>query len=110
MPNDDVNQKNNIPSLGVSNLEQLMQENLELTREIAEQTRKTKKYILFGQIFNVVKIVLILGPIIVAIIYLPSLLKQWVGAYSELLGGGTGQTILEGNSFIHNLFGQNISK
>lgn len=65
---------------------------------------------MFGQVLNIVKVVLIAGPIILAIIYLPPLIQQWFGAYAELLGGGTGQTILEGNSFVNQLFGKNFSK
>lgn len=109
MPDEEQNQEhNNQPDSGErATLEQLVRENLELTREIIEHTRKTRKYILFGQVLNVVKVVLIAGPIILAIIYLPPLLGQWFGAYSELLGGGTGTTILQGNSFINQLFGQN---
>ncbi|MAG28747.1 hypothetical protein CL632_01175 [bacterium] len=81
-----------------------MRENLTLTKEIMEHTRKTRRYILFAQILNVLKVVLIIGPIILAILYLPPLIEQLLGTYSELLGGGTGQTILEGNSFVNKLF------
>ncbi|MBI4122688.1 MAG: hypothetical protein HY462_01690 [Parcubacteria group bacterium] len=84
---------------------ELLAENLALTREIYEHTKKTQRYILFGQIFTVVKIVLIVGPLIFAIIYLPPLLREAAGAYSELLGGGTGSTIIEGSSFVNQLFG-----
>lgn len=87
-----------------------MRENLKLSREIIEHTRKTRQYILFGQVLSIVKVVLIAGPIIIAIIYLPPLLQQWFGAYTDLLGGGTGQTMLEGNSFVNQLFGRNLSK
>lgn len=84
-------------------LEDLVRENLELTKEIFELTKKTRKYILFGQIMNVVKIVLIIGPIIIAIIYLPSIIKEFFGTYSELLGGGAGKTLIEGGGFVNQL-------
>jgi hypothetical protein len=83
-----------------------MRENLALTKEIIEHTRKTRRYILYGHIFNIIKIVLIVGPIIVAILYLPPLIQSLLGTYTELLGGGTGQTVLQGNGFINQLFGQ----
>ena len=92
------------PKSSSDTIERLVRENLTLTKEIIEHTRKTRRYILYGHIFNVVKIVLIVGPIILAILYLPPLLEQVFGTYSELLGGGTGQTLLEGNSFINKLF------
>jgi len=86
-----------------NSLEDLVRENLELTKEIFELTKKTRKYILFGQIMNVVKIVLIMGPIIIAIIYLPPIIKEFFRTYSELLGGGTGKTLLEGSGFVNQL-------
>jgi O-antigen/teichoic acid export membrane protein len=92
------------PKSDITTLESLIRENLALTREIAEHARKTRRYILFAQILNILKVVLIIGPIIFAIIYLPPLIQQWLGAYSDLLGGGTGQTVLQGNSFINQLF------
>lgn len=86
-------------------LEELLAENLMLTREIYERTKKTQRYILFGQIFTIVKMILIVGPIILAILYLPQLVREAVGAYSDLLGGGTGSTIIEGSGFVNQLFG-----
>ena len=110
MPNGETNQKSNAPEFPLSepaSLEQMVRENLELSREILLHTRKTRKYMLFGQVLNVVKVVLIIGPIIVALIYLPPLIQQLFGTYSDLLGGGTGQTILEGTGFINSIFNQN---
>lgn len=107
MPNEKPNQPNTSSqgeASGIASLESLIRENLELTREIIEHTRKTRRYILFGQVLNVIKVVLIAGPVILAIIYLPPLIQEWFGAYTELLGGGTGQTVLEGNSFINSFF------
>ena len=89
---------------GNTSIEQLLKENLELTREIHEHTRKTRRYLLFAQILNVIKVILIVGPIILAILYLPPLIRQALGMYTELIGGGTGQTLLEGGSFVEKLF------
>jgi len=89
-----------------SNIERLMKENLELTREIHEYTKKTRKYILFAQILSIVKIIIIVGPIILAILYLPPLLSGAFSTYSDLLGSGTGQTVIEGNSFLNKLLGK----
>jgi len=60
---------------------------------------------MFGQVISVVKIVLIVGPIIIAFLYLPPLIKSMLGTYSDLLGNGTGQAILEGNSLLDSIFG-----
>ena len=95
--------KSNIPPN--SNIERLIKENLEFTKQIHEYTNKTRKYILFAQILSIVKIIIIVGPIILAILYLPPLLSGALDTYSELLGGGTGQTLMEGNSFLNQLLG-----
>jgi hypothetical protein len=107
MPDTNTKSENVKPESSSTFAEKLLKENLELTRKIFEHTRKTRRYILFAQILNVIKVILIVGPIILAILYLPPLIKQGLGVYTELLGGGTGQTLLEGSSFLENLFGKN---
>ncbi len=92
-------------------LEDLVKENLYLSREIFEQTKKVRRYILVGQIFSVIKTILIIGPIIVAIIYLPPLIRELFGTYSALFGAGSGNTMIEGGSFVQKLFeSNNINK
>lgn len=86
------------------NLEKLVRENLKLTSEVLELTKKTKRYIVFGQVLNVLKIVLIIGPIVLAIIYLPPIIREFISTYSDLLGSGTGSTILQGSGFVDQLF------
>jgi hypothetical protein len=99
------NQKTNTSDSSQINVEKLLKENLELTKEIHEYTKKTRRYIMFAQILGVVKVIIIVGPIILAILYLPPLISEALGTYSDLLGSGTGQTVLEGNSFLKQLFG-----
>lgn len=88
------------------NLENLLEENLRLTREIRELTEKTRRYILFSQIFNVVKLILIIGPIILALIYLPSLLREAAKGYGEILGNGTGDGLINSGSFLQKYLGE----
>ena len=85
-------------------IERLMRENLKLTKEILEYTKKTRRYILFGQILNVIKVILIVGPIVLAIIYLPAIIRDFISTYSDLLGGGTGSTLLQGSGLVDQLF------
>lgn len=77
-------------------VEQLLEENLILTREIYRLTEKTRRYMLMGQILGAIKLVLILAPLIAAIVFLPPYLKQAFSTYSELLGAGSGQTLMPG--------------
>lgn len=106
--NKQENQNGADDKMSNATLEDLVRENLMISREIFEQTKKVRRYILMGQILNAVKIVLIAGPIIIAIIYLPPLIRSMIGTYSDLLGSGTGNTMIEGGGFIQELFG--ISK
>jgi|GEM_PF-1647612 len=99
-----------LSSPSASRLEELMAENLALTKEIYTLTVKTKRYIYFAQIATVLKLVLIIGPLIVAALFLPPYLKQAFSAYKSLLGNGTGETMVEGNSIIKSLLGTDLEK
>lgn len=65
---------------------------------------------LFGQIFNAVKLVLIIGPIVVGIFFLQPYFKQVFSAYNELLGGGSGQTLLNGGGALKGLLNNQNDK
>ena len=87
------------------NLEKMVEENLLLTREVLLQTQKIRRHMLVGQILNVIKIVLIVGPIIVGIFFLQPYFKQIFSTYSQLLGGGSGQSLLNGGSALQEILG-----
>lgn len=74
-------------------IKKLVEENLKLTEEIYKMTKKMKRYITFQKIVSFIYLFLIIAPIIIGIIYLPPLLKNFYSQYSELLGGGTGFNI-----------------
>ena len=86
-------------------LEQMLEENLLLTREVYSQTQKIRRHMFLGQILNVVKLVLIIGPIIVGIFFLQPYLKQIFSTYSELLGGGWVRTRLDGGGALQEILG-----
>lgn len=67
---------------GDSDLNQLIKENLALTREIAIMVRHINRYVAWQRIFAWVKVLFILIPVIVGAIYLPPLLND---AYKQLL-------------------------
>ncbi len=56
-----------------------------LLLKIYADTRKTRRYIMFGKIISFIYLILIIAPIIFAVIYLPPLLKNVVQPYQELL-------------------------
>jgi len=83
-------------------LKEMLEENLRLTREIHEMTKKIKGYITFQKVMSFVYLLLIVAPIIVSIIYLPPLIQGMIGQYQGLLGGAPGAQ-LDVNSLLQNL-------
>lgn len=71
-------------------LTELLEKNLELSNEILEISKYVKKYIVFQKIMVFVKIFLILIPILLALVYLPPLLKGVVEPFQSVLSIYTG--------------------
>ncbi len=68
----------------------------EILQKIYESTEKTRKYIMWGRVLSFIKILIIIIPIILAIIYLPPLIKNAVQPYQELLEtSNQGKNILQ---------------
>ena len=57
----------------------------EMIAEIYKATKKIEKYLLWMKVMSILKILIIVIPTILAIIYLPPLLKQTLKPYQELL-------------------------
>ncbi len=66
-------------------LRQLLQENLKISKELYGMTKKIKRWITFQRIWGVVKILIIIIPIILGLVYLPSLIRNVIEPYRELL-------------------------
>jgi hypothetical protein len=74
-------------------IEQLLKDNLELSRKIFEDSEKTRKYIMWQRILGIVKVVLIVVPLLIALYVLPPLLSQVISSYSSVfnqLNAGSG--------------------
>jgi hypothetical protein len=65
---------------------ELMRENLKTSREVLRLGVYIKKYIVFQKIFFWFKLVLILVPVILAIVYLPPFLKGAFSSFQDLTG------------------------
>lgn len=63
-------------------LKELLRENLELTKEIRSMVNHINRYVAWQRIFGILKVLIILIPIILGVIYLPPLLKE---PYKQLL-------------------------
>ncbi len=56
-----------------------------LLEEIVQQNKKTQKFILWGRILNLARLVIIITPIILAIIYIPPFVERAVNKSRELV-------------------------
>jgi len=78
-----------------SELKKLLAENLRYNKAIYADTQKIRRYMFWRMIINIVWIIIIILPIIVAIIWLPPLLGNFISQYENVVGG-TGTTDLGG--------------
>jgi len=69
-------------------IKELLEENLEYTEEIYKMVKKIRRQMLWQRVTGIIYLILILAPIFLAIIYLPSLLKQFLSTYGGLLPSG----------------------
>ncbi len=72
----------------LSQIKGLLKQNLEYTKQALEQQEKTKRYIIWLKIVNLIKLLVILVPIILALLYLPPVLRDFFEKYKELFGPG----------------------
>lgn len=64
----------------------LLEKNLELSEKIYKNSKYIKRFVITSQILGFLKLLLIVVPIVLGIIYLPPLLKNVYSQYQELLG------------------------
>lgn len=78
--NNDLNSNQN-NSDWQKNLHDLLEENLKISKETNQLIKQLKSWVVWQRIFGVIKILIILIPIILGIIFLPPLLKLLVSSY-----------------------------
>ena len=66
-------------------LRQMLENNIALSQEILEIAVYIKKYIIWQKIFSYLKIFIIVVPVILALIYLPPILREGLQAISGSL-------------------------
>ncbi len=69
------------------NIYQKIEKQTELLEKIAESTKKTQRYILVGRILSIIKILIIITPIILAVIYLPPFVSKMIDKYQKVIPG-----------------------
>ena len=76
-------------------LKKLVKKNLELNKEMYDMVKYIKRFIIFQQIFGAIKILLIVVPLVLGIIYLPPLIKDTLKQYQSLIGVGGVESSLD---------------
>lgn len=71
-------------------LKKLMEENLKYNLAIFADTQKIRRYMFWRLVINIVWLIIILTPIILALIYLPPVLREAYQGYQEIVTGGQG--------------------
>ncbi|MBU1987293.1 MAG: hypothetical protein ABII94_00555 [Patescibacteria group bacterium] len=66
-------------------IKKILKQNTELTKEIYKMTKKISRFIFWQKVFNILKILIILVPITLGIIYLPPLFKNFTKQYQGFL-------------------------
>lgn len=69
-------------------IDEVLEENLRLTKEIHEMTKSIKNYVIFQKILSVFYLLIFVVPLILAAVYLPKFLGNYLQPYQELLNAG----------------------
>ena len=75
----------------INRIETLLQENLEMNKEMKIMIRHINTYVAWQRIFAWLKLLLILIPLVIGFIYLPPLFKDFYQQIIALISGGTCQ-------------------
>ncbi|MDD5032491.1 MAG: hypothetical protein PHR36_05665 [Patescibacteria group bacterium] len=71
-------------------IKKLLEKNLKLAEETHKMVRSIKSYMFWQNVWGFLKILIIVVPIVIGIIYLPPLIKDVFRQYQSLLGGEGG--------------------
>lgn len=88
-------------------LKKLLEENLKINQENHEMLKGIKRHFFWQKMIALFYFVIIVGPIIWGLFYLPALLGPIIGQYSNLLGGASsGETGTSGIKITPELINQ----
>ncbi|MFA6551220.1 MAG: hypothetical protein WCV41_01680 [Patescibacteria group bacterium] len=97
------NQSEVNPIGGTESIEELVKQNLELTQDLQKQMEKIRRYFFWQRMVSIFYLIIVIGPIILGLIYLPPLLKDVIAPYQEALGGTSSANSLNVNSILNEL-------
>ena len=61
----------------------------DLTKEIDKTTKRIRRFTIVSEVIGFIKLLIIFIPVILGILYLPPMLKDFMGQYQKLFGLGT---------------------
>lgn len=77
-----------LPKTPNQEIRELLEQNLELNEEIHKMVKSIKLYVVGQRIWFFIKLIIIIIPIALGAIFLPSILKPLFEQYQQLLGLG----------------------
>lgn len=80
----------NIEAIAPDDLAALLRANLEMTKEIHAMVRHINSYVAWQRVFGWLKFLLLLIPLIIGVIYLPPLLREYYQQLVQLIANGAG--------------------
>ncbi len=66
-------------------IKKLLEENLAMTRELQASVAKIRSYMMWQRVFSFMYFLLVVGPLILALIYLPPLIRPYLQQYNQIL-------------------------
>lgn len=88
-----------VPKTDSEMIKELLEKNLKWSQIIYEQNRKINNKLMWSAVGNWFRILLIVVPLILAVWFLPPVVKDLKNKYSDLLGGKTATSTPNPNSF-----------
>lgn len=70
-----------------NNLNRRFEEQNAILKDILKQSQKTGRYLLWLKVLSILKILIIVAPIVLAIIYLPPFIKKAADKYKDVMPG-----------------------
>lgn len=70
-----------------SDIKELLEENIKLSKEILHSSEKTRKYMRWMQVASFLRLLIFIIPLVLAILYIPPFLINLSKTFSNLYGG-----------------------
>lgn len=93
----------NQPSVDAADMRRLIEEQGKQLAEVQALVQKVYNYVWWQRVWGVAKVIILVVPLILGILYLPPLLENAFTPYRELLGGSDQSSQFEVKDLLHNV-------